>query len=124
MSTDEDYDYDCTPDGYEEVVRFRGGSVWSDGRGIVVLASPYTSDESHNCDAMGCGQDHVVYRAALAPHAPPAAEAPPPAEPEEPRWSHSAIPSDPADEDDWICGCGAEFPRREAAAAAAIACLG
>lgn len=45
--------------------------AWSDGREIVVLGSP--KDEApeddgtmgHNCDAMGCGQDHVIARITL-----------------------------------------------------------
>lgn len=29
---------------------------------IVVLGSPDAEDESHNCDFMGCGKDHVLWR--------------------------------------------------------------
>jgi len=29
---------------------------------IVVTGLPRTDDTSHNCDAMGCGMDHVLWR--------------------------------------------------------------
>ena len=29
---------------------------------IVILGIPEEDDETHNCDAMGCARDHVLYR--------------------------------------------------------------
>jgi hypothetical protein len=43
---------------------------------VIVLGSPPESDDEetgHNCDAMGCGYDHVLWRGAAAP-TPPAPE--------------------------------------------------
>ena len=44
--------------------------VWQSPSGdVVVLGSPKTrdgeDDESHNCDANGCGQDHVLWRGSV-----------------------------------------------------------
>ena len=37
--------------------------LWVSARGeVVVLGSPASDDEKHNCDANGCGQDHVLWR--------------------------------------------------------------
>lgn len=37
--------------------------VWLSPSGeVVVLGSPVSEDESHNCDANGCGQGHVLLR--------------------------------------------------------------
>jgi hypothetical protein len=38
---------------------------------VIVLGAPATDDEDHNCDALGCGQCHVLYRKSFteAPHA-------------------------------------------------------
>ncbi len=65
------------PAGYTRAVRFAGGEVWThENGGIVVLGSPYSTPndddpDAHNCDAMGCGLDHVVFKATL-PKPPPA----------------------------------------------------
>lgn len=34
---------------------------------VVVLGSPPSDDEEHNCDANGCGQDHVLWRGKARP---------------------------------------------------------
>lgn len=37
--------------------------VWTSPRGeVVILGVPVHDDETHNCDANGCGQDHVLWR--------------------------------------------------------------
>jgi hypothetical protein len=41
------------------------GFAYVSGGQVVVTGSPDPDDESHNCDAMGCGQSHVVFRAAI-----------------------------------------------------------
>ena len=56
---------DGTPEGFECVARFTVGSIYVGKGQVVVLGMPKSDDESHNCDAMGCGQDHVVYRARI-----------------------------------------------------------
>lgn len=69
-----DYADATRPAGYERIARFRGGEVWT-GHGeskrdeVVVVALPHPGDdpEAHNCDAMGCGTDHVIARVALRP---------------------------------------------------------
>ena len=49
------------------VAKFEGGEIWiADGQ-FIVLGSPFTEDPNaeefaHNCDALGCGSAHVVYR--------------------------------------------------------------
>ena len=48
---------DC-PAGYEPV------QAYTNGKEIVVIGQPEHDD--HNCDAMGCGQNHVIARIALA----------------------------------------------------------
>lgn len=62
---------DGNPDGYKRVALFDGGEVLSNGRTVVVLASPHRDEpedhpDSHNCDAMGCGSSHVIWRGRLA----------------------------------------------------------
>lgn len=45
------------PAGYQRV------DAYSDGKVLILLGSPDSNDESHNCDEMGCGSmDHVLYR--------------------------------------------------------------
>jgi len=56
------------PKGYAAVAP----NVYVSDTHVIVTGSPHpTEDENdpryHNCDAMGCGREHVVYRAALAP---------------------------------------------------------
>ncbi len=29
---------------------------------IIITGHPEEDDETHHCDAMGCGQEHVLYR--------------------------------------------------------------
>lgn len=46
---------------------WRGGAAYTGDGQIVITGSPLTEDpnaeeSAHNCDAMGCGQDHVVWR--------------------------------------------------------------
>lgn len=46
---------------------WKGGEVWLGNGQIIVIGTPNPeedddSPEAHNCDAMGCGTDHVVYR--------------------------------------------------------------
>ena len=50
------------------VAKFEGGEIWiADGQ-FIVLGSPFneedpvTGETGHNCDALGCGSAHVVYR--------------------------------------------------------------
>lgn len=35
-------------------------------RAVVILGVPHPDDASHNCDAMGCGQEHVILRCSVA----------------------------------------------------------
>lgn len=39
--------------------------AWISPKGEVVLVGDPTDDEQHNCDQMGCGQDHVLFRGRL-----------------------------------------------------------
>ena len=39
---------------YEVMVSVRGE--------VVVIGQPDSEDETHNCDANGCGQEHVLWR--------------------------------------------------------------
>ena len=53
------------PTGYETIARFKGGEVLASARRVIVLGTPIggedeNGDSMHNCDAMGCGQSHVV----------------------------------------------------------------
>lgn len=44
-------------------VRGRIYEICTSVRGeTVVLGQPESDDEEHNCDANGCGQDHVLWR--------------------------------------------------------------
>lgn len=43
--------------------------VTAEGQQVVVLGQPAADDATHNCDAMGCGQDHVLQRLQVAPPA-------------------------------------------------------
>jgi hypothetical protein len=44
-------------------IKGRATEVCVTARGeVVILGSPVGDDESHNCDAMGCGQCHVLWR--------------------------------------------------------------
>lgn len=36
--------------------------VWTSATEIVVIGAPSHDDEGHNCDEMGCGQEHVLVR--------------------------------------------------------------
>lgn len=51
-------------------IRGKAHQIWSSEHEIVVLGSPDSDDEdgedSHNCDANGCGQDHVLWRQRIA----------------------------------------------------------
>lgn len=49
---------DGTPDG-TEIAYYRDGV-------FTRIGTPTSDDESHNCDAMGCGQNHVVQRVNVA----------------------------------------------------------
>ena len=41
----------------------RISELWISALGeVVVLGIPESEDEKHNCDASGCGQDHVLWR--------------------------------------------------------------
>ena len=41
----------------------RISELWISAAGeVVVLGVPERDDEKHNCDASGCGQDHVLWR--------------------------------------------------------------
>lgn len=41
--------------------------VWFSPDGAIVITGlPRLEDEQHNCDAMGCGMDHVLFRGRLA----------------------------------------------------------
>ncbi len=48
------------PDGFEKVAE---GHVFI-GKGEVVVTGipPAEPEDAHNCDEMGCGWDHVLYR--------------------------------------------------------------
>ena len=35
-------------------------SAWSNEAQVVILGDPRADDEGHNCDAMGCRQEHVL----------------------------------------------------------------
>jgi len=38
-------------------------AVFIKGNRLIVLGEPYSEDETHNCDEMGCGSlDHVIVR--------------------------------------------------------------
>ncbi len=64
--TDSDFQHDPA---YQRtlVAKFKGGEVWiADGQ-FIVLGLPLNeeddnSPDAHNCDALGCGTDHVIYR--------------------------------------------------------------
>lgn len=54
-------------DWTSDKVRGRIYEVWTSPQGdVVLLGAPEPDDESHNCDANGCGQDHVLWRHAAA----------------------------------------------------------
>jgi hypothetical protein len=36
--------------------------VYQTETAIVIVGNPEENDPLHNCDAMGCGQEHVLYR--------------------------------------------------------------
>lgn len=37
--------------------------LWMSTHGeVMVIGVPVSDDEKHNCDANGCGQDHVLWR--------------------------------------------------------------
>lgn len=45
-------------------VRGRVTEVWcADDGEVVLIGQPDNGDEDHDCDAVGCGQDHVLWRA-------------------------------------------------------------
>lgn len=44
------------------VFKDTGVEVWVAAGEVIVLGDPAEEDESHNCDAMGCGFWHVVAR--------------------------------------------------------------
>lgn len=63
---------DGNPEGYKRVARFDCGEVVSNGRTAIVLASPHRGEpeghpDSHNCDQMGCGSSHVIWRGRVTP---------------------------------------------------------
>jgi hypothetical protein len=48
-----------------DIWRVRGEvrEVWSSPAGeVVLLGQPPSDDAEHNCDALGCEQDHVLWR--------------------------------------------------------------
>ncbi len=63
---------DGAPDGWKRIDG-RVQSAWLSPEGrIVLLGSPPNEEDRpegnrHNCDAMGCGQDHVIFRGRLIP---------------------------------------------------------
>jgi hypothetical protein len=49
--------------------QLKGAEVHLTGRELLVLGEPDEGDESHNCDAMGCGTfSHVLHREPLPVH--------------------------------------------------------
>lgn len=56
-----------TQPAYEQQFRNVAPSVYASDEWLVVTGTPKENDPDHNCDAMGCGQHHVIFRAALAP---------------------------------------------------------
>ncbi len=60
------------PLGYREIA----ASVYTNGRDLVICGDPLElwpwqpgDDHPHNCDAMACGQEHVIARTVLVPRA-------------------------------------------------------
>lgn len=54
-------------EGGEEVSKQPIGTAYSTEREIVIVGVPPSDErlpeeEQHNCDAMGCGMEHVLYR--------------------------------------------------------------
>ena len=37
-------------------------TVYQTATQIVIVGDPEDEEDSHNCDAMGCGREHVLYR--------------------------------------------------------------
>lgn len=51
---------DClkAPKSFDQV------ECWTDGKWLIVPGYP-EAESDHNCDAMGCGQDHIILRILL-----------------------------------------------------------
>ena len=46
------------PEGFRQT----GFSKYESDQWIVITGEPADDDDTHNCDAMGCGWDHVIQR--------------------------------------------------------------
>lgn len=56
---------DYVPSGYTRI----DATVWIGLKDVVITGQPEESDDEetgHNCDAIGCGWDHVLYRIPLS----------------------------------------------------------
>lgn len=54
-----------TPDGVPAGYARQMVQVWKGPKDIVIIGTPDESEDEetgHNCDAMGCGWDHVLWR--------------------------------------------------------------
>jgi hypothetical protein len=58
MKAEEQELYPCIPKGFKQT----GLNRYESDTEIIIIGQPNEDDDSHNCDQMGCGWDHVMQR--------------------------------------------------------------